>query len=56
MLYEVITGLREFREHLGGELTITLLADIGHGVEVHAIDEQLVLEAIAWLKRRDSMR
>ncbi len=52
----LMAGLREFREHLGGELTITLLADIGHGVEVHAIDVQLVLEAIAWLKRRDSMR
>lgn len=52
----LMAGLREFREHLGGELTITLLADIGHGVEVHAIDVQLVLQAIAWLKRRDSMR
>ena len=32
-------GLREFREHLGGELTVTLLADIGRGIEVHEIDE-----------------
>jgi 3-dehydroquinate synthase len=31
-------GLEEFREHLGGALTITLLAAIGRGVEVHAID------------------
>lgn len=52
----LMAGLREFREHLGGELTITLLANIGHGVEVHAIDEQRVLQAIAWLKRRDSVR
>jgi 3-dehydroquinate synthase len=52
----LIAGLREFREHLGGELTVTLLTDIGHGVEVHAIDEQLVLRAIAWLKQRDCSR
>lgn len=52
----LMAGLREFREHLGGELTITLLTDIGRGVEVHVIDEQRVLQAIAWLKRRDSQR
>jgi 3-dehydroquinate synthase len=49
----VIEGLREFREHLGGELTVTLLEAIGRGVEVHAIDEDRVRAAIAWLKQRD---
>jgi 3-dehydroquinate synthase len=48
----VLEGLREFREHLGGELTVTLLADIGRGVEVHAIDETRMVAAIAWLKER----
>jgi len=48
----VLQGLREFREHLGGELTITLLSDIGIGVEVHEIDEAMMLEAIGWLKDR----
>jgi len=48
----VLAGLREFREHLGGELTITLLADIGRGVDVHEMDEATVLRAIAWLKAR----
>jgi 3-dehydroquinate synthase len=47
----VLGGLREFQEHLGGELTITLLAGIGRGVEVHEIDPQLVEQAIAWLDR-----
>jgi 3-dehydroquinate synthase len=46
----VLAGLREFQEHLGGELTITLLAGIGHGVEVHEIDHALVEQAIAWLR------
>lgn len=48
----VLQGLRDFREHLGGELTITLLAGIGRGVEVHEMDEALVEESIDWLKRR----
>jgi 3-dehydroquinate synthase len=50
--FAVLEGLREFREHLGGELTITLLSDLGVGVEVHEMDEAKVLEAIAWLKAR----
>jgi 3-dehydroquinate synthase len=48
----LLAGLREFREHLGGELTITLLAGIGQGVEVHDMDEALILRAIRWLKTR----
>jgi 3-dehydroquinate synthase len=50
----VLVGLQEFREHLGGELTITLLSEIGIGVEVHEMDEALVLEALSWLKDRES--
>jgi len=50
--YAVLQGLREFREHLGGELTVTLLSAIGVGTEVHEMDEALVLEAIAGLKER----
>jgi 3-dehydroquinate synthase len=48
----LLEGLREFREHLGGELTVTLLAGIGQGVEVHEIDEARMLAALAWLKDR----
>lgn len=46
----LLNGLREFREHLGGKLTITLLNDIGCGMEVHEMDNQLVTEAIHQLK------
>jgi 3-dehydroquinate synthase len=49
----VLEGLREFREHLGGELTVTLLADVGRGIEVHEIDEARMLAAMAWLKQRE---
>jgi 3-dehydroquinate synthase len=51
---QVLRGLQDFREHLGGELTITLLADIGHGVEVHEMDEALVRESIEWLRQREA--
>jgi 3-dehydroquinate synthase len=54
--WPLLEGLREFREHLGGELTITLLADIGRGVEVHEMEEARVLESVAWLKARQSTR
>jgi 3-dehydroquinate synthase len=47
---QLLRGLREFREHLGGELTITLLAGLGQGVEVHAMDEQMIAQAIDWLE------
>ncbi len=49
---ELLTGLTEFREHLGGELTITLLKALGEGIEVHTIDEALMENAIDWLKHR----
>jgi len=48
----VLDGLGEFREHLGGELTITLARRIGEGVEVHAIDESLMDDAITGLRPR----
>jgi 3-dehydroquinate synthase len=45
-------GLRDFREHLGGELTVTLLDDVGVGIEVHQIDEEVMMQAVANLKQR----
>ncbi len=50
----VLAGLQDFREHLGGELTITLLSTIGVGIEVHEMDEALVIEALTWLKDREA--
>ena len=49
----LLDGLREFREHLGGELTITLLRDIGVGEEVHWMDEDQIRRAAAWLHERE---
>ena len=49
----LLRGLEEFREHLGGELTITLLRDIGVGEEVHQMDPAEILRALVWLRRRE---
>lgn len=48
----VIGGLADFQEHLGGELTITLLAGVGRGVEVHVMDHALIEQSIRWLKEK----
>ncbi len=50
---EIMKGLADFREHLGGELTITMLEALGVGVEVHEIDEALMIQAIDWLQGRE---
>jgi len=49
---QILDGLSDFREHLGGDLTITLLRRIGEGVEVGEIREDVVLQAIAALRSR----
>jgi 3-dehydroquinate synthase len=46
----LLEGLEEFREHLGGELTITLLEGLGKGVEVHQMNHELVRKAIEQLQ------
>ncbi len=52
----ILGGLEEFREHLGGELTITLLKAIGHGFEVHEMNLPKVMEAIHKLEERHQQR
>ncbi len=49
----LLTGLQEFREHLGGRLTIPLLRGIGRPTEVHEIDEAAMVRAIASVARLD---
>lgn len=58
---KVLGGIDEFREHLGGALTVLMLAGIGEGVDVHELDKSLLDESIAELSgggetvRRSSM-
>ncbi len=52
----ILKGLTEFREHLGGELTIMLLDKIGHGIEVHHMDSELITHAVLELKQWESTK
>jgi 3-dehydroquinate synthase len=50
--FQILAGLEEFREHLGGKLTVTLLKEIGRGVEVHEMNPQKIVEAVHELRER----
>ncbi len=45
----IFDGLEEFRQHLGGELTITLVKDLGKPINVHSIDHGAMREAMAFV-------
>ena len=45
----LLQGLEEFREHLGGQLTITLISGIGKKHDVHEIDNKLMEKALHWV-------
>lgn len=49
----ILKGLAEFREHLGGQLTIMLLKQLGQGIEVHDMDADRIRQAIATLKKQE---
>lgn len=45
-------GLQEFREHLGGQLHLTMLREIGQSFETDTLQSAWVEEAVAQLKKR----
>jgi 3-dehydroquinate synthase len=49
---KVLAGLSEFQEHLGGELSVTLLGAVGETVECHSMDRELVARSVRWLSQR----
>lgn len=51
-------GLEEFRQHLGGRLTLTMLRRVGEAVDVHEIDDAMMGAAIDRVVRfaRDRQR
>ncbi|WP_231490506.1 3-dehydroquinate synthase [Pedobacter sp. Leaf170] len=51
----LLKGLEEFREHLGGELTITLLSKLGVGIEVHEMDAKLLQQAALQLNKLSNL-
>ena len=52
--WAILAGLSEFQQHLGGQLAITLLREIGRGFEVHEMSNSGVRKAIDELRERSS--
>tara|TARA_R110002096_G_scaffold173997_7_gene349620 strand:- start:7665 stop:8861 length:1197 start_codon:yes stop_codon:yes gene_type:complete len=50
----ILRGLEEFREHLGGRLTITMVTGIGEALEVHEIATEQIPPILEELKSRSS--
>ncbi|MEQ1829118.1 MAG: 3-dehydroquinate synthase [Pirellula sp.] len=48
----IFDGLEEFRQHLGGRLTVTMLKAVGQSIHVHAIDESAMKQAIAIVREQ----
>ena len=48
----LIAGMNEFREHLGGKLTIMLLQSIGKGEEVNELDIELLKRSSDWINKK----
>lgn len=46
----LLAGLEEFRQHLGGRLTVTMLQAVGSPINVHQIDHAAMLAASQKLK------
>jgi 3-dehydroquinate synthase len=49
---DILTGLAEFREHLGGRLNITLPDGLGAKCEVHHLEDSIITEAVEYLRTR----
>ncbi|MGI9275189.1 MAG: 3-dehydroquinate synthase [Endozoicomonas sp.] len=50
--FELLDGLEEFRQHLGGQLSITLLTAIGRAKEFNQLSSLRITEGIRWLEQR----
>jgi 3-dehydroquinate synthase len=52
----LFAGLEEFRQHLGGRLTLTMLRGVGQPVDVHEVDyahmEAAIAQVLHWARKR----
>ncbi len=44
---ELLQGLEEFQEHLGGELTLAMIREVGDPFDIHEVDLPLMKKAIS---------
>ena len=52
---DILQGLEEFREHLGGELSLTLPRGVGRRFEIHAVDLALMAQCVGELRPKGEM-
>lgn len=52
----LLDGIEEFREHLGGQLTLSMLRAVGRAEDVHSLETDLILQAMSWLRRKEIAR
>ena len=55
-LQELFKGIEEFREHLGGELTITLIEGLGLKKDVHEIDLDKMKKSVSVLNAKSKLK
>lgn len=48
----ILEGLRQFREHLGGELCVTMPKGLGDRIEIHEMDTERLERAVTLLRER----
>jgi 3-dehydroquinate synthase len=46
----IFEGLEEFRQHLGGRLTLTMIKSVGQALSVHAVDREAMARAVQLLR------
>ena len=49
-------GLEEFRQHLGGRLTLTMLRNVGDAIDVHQVQRDQMVKAIEYVMRYASVQ
>ena len=49
---QIVAGLEEFRQHLGGQLTLTMPDGLGKSREIHELRGELVEAGVLWLASR----
>lgn len=47
----LMSGLEEFRQHLGGRLTLTMLREVGAPADAHEVDRHLMCQAIEQVRQ-----
>jgi len=48
---QLLAGLEEFRQHLGGRLTLTMLQGIGRPVDIHEVNRKLMRRAVRQVRK-----